>query len=584
MAFDGILVHALANELNQALSDGHIQKIAQPEPEELLLSVKTPAGLFRVLMAANASLPLVYLSDDNKPSPLSAPNFCMLLRKHIGSARIIAVTQPGLERVLDIKLEHLDELGDLCEKHLMVELMGKYSNIIFTDGENRILDAIRHVPPTVSSVRTVLPGYNYFIPETQGKKDSMTETRESFLSTINDNETLSEAVCRHYNGFSTQAVAEFLFANGFRDDLRVSELTDKGVFADALFRYFDEIRSNSFAPSIAYETGENDILRPVSFSAMALPSYAAQPGKYTVKTFDSPSLLLREYYKEKNLQNNMKQRSYDLRKAVQNLLERAVKKASLQEKQLKDAETREQNRLFGELLTAYAYKLPVGEKSVEAENYYTNETVVIPTDPDLSIADNAKKYYEKYTKQKRTFQAVSEQLVSTREDIDYLQSVLCSIDLSTEEQDLSEIRAELSEGGYLKRSTKKGASRQKTKPYHYVSSDGFDIYIGRNNTQNDTLTFRFAENQDYFFHVKKMPGSHVILQTGGREVPDRAYEEAAALAVYYSSARESGSAEVDYVRKKEVKKPAKAKPGFVVYYTNYSMVARADISGLRRLA
>ncbi|MBP5224648.1 MAG: NFACT family protein, partial [Lachnospiraceae bacterium] len=421
-----------------------------------------------------------------------------------------------------------------------------------------------------SSVRTVLPGRDYFIPETQGKRDVFSETESTFRASLKAGDTLSEAVSAHYTGFSTQAVSEFLFENGFAPETFVSALDEAGTarFCSAFFRYLDDIRNGRFRPAAAYENGT-----PVSFNAMGLPSYETNPSLYRVVSFDSPSALLSTYYRERNASTNMKQRSADLKRAASTLLERAVKKEALQKKQLKDAGKRDQYRLYGELLNAYSYSLPVGEKTVTVLNYYDNTELTIPVDPDLSIKDNAKRFFDRYAKQKRTADALTGQLQETEAEIAHLSSVVQAIDMAQDTETLSQIREEMEEAGYLKRPAGKGRAKAQTrsKPWHYRSSDGFDIYVGKNNLQNDELTFRTAGPRDLWFHAKHMPGSHVILKTDGAEVPDRAYEEAAALAAYYSSGRNSAKCDVDYVEKKEVKKPAGAKPGFVVYYTNYSM-------------
>ena len=579
MALDGIVIHALAHELNEALSGAHVQRIIQPEPEELLMTFGTASGAVKVLFSANASLPLLYITEDNKTAPLQAPNFCMLLRKLIGSARVVSVTQPGLERIVDVAFEHLDEFGDVRKKHLMIELMGKYSNIILTNDGGLILDAIKHVNASVSSVRIVLPGRDYFIPETQGKRDLLEESEDEFLRSLIPSDTLSDALFSHYTGFSYQAVSEFLFENRYSPETYVQDLSDdsKKRFAEAVFRYTEDLKAARFRLSMAYE---NDT--PVSFNAMGLPSYETNQDLYRVVPFESASSLLSTYYKERNAVTNMKQRSADLKKVASTLLERAVKKEALQQKQMADASKREIYRLYGELLQAYSYSLPVGEKTVRVLNYYDQQEVTIPVDPDLSIKDNAKRYFDRYTKGKRTAEALNTQLQETNAEIEHLSSIVQSIEMARDLDTLRQIREEMEGSGYLKKQNEKGRmkSPNKSRPYHYRSSDGFDIYVGKNNLQNDELTFRFASSNDLWFHAKKMPGSHVILKTEGREVPDRAYEEAAALAAYYSTGRGNAKCDVDYVEKKEVKKPSGAKPGFVVYYTNYSMTAEPGLSGV----
>lgn len=583
MAFDGILVRALRNELDRELQDARINKIAQPEPEELIITFKTRNGLKKVLISANASLPLIYLTEDNKQSPATAPGFCMLLRKHLNSARLLSVTQPGLERVIVFTIEHLDEMGDLKLKYLNIELMGKYSNIIFTDDRGVILDAIRHVPPSVSSVRTVLPGQPYFIPDTQNKINPESVTKEQFLEILDDKDRLSDVFFRHFTGFSGPAVQEILYHEDLDPDRYVSELSpdEKTDLADCFIRIVNELLNSPLTAEIAYENG----LGPVQYSAVPLDSYRGNEEEYTVKTFDSPSLMLKTYFSERNITTNMRQKSQDMRKVAETLLSRAVKKLDLQKKQMKDTEKRETYRLYGELLNAYSYQLPVGEKTVSVLNYYDNTELKIPTDPDLSIADNAKRYFDKYTKQKRTYQALEELIPQTESEIEHLSSIVLAIDIARDNEDLQQIREEMADAGFIKRQVGKNGRKIKSasKPWHYISSDGYDIYVGRNNLQNDMLTFKFADGNDIWMHAKKAPGSHVIIRTRNEEIPDRTYEEAGALAVYYSTVRDNPKAEVDYIEKKHVKKPNGGAPGFVVYYTNYSLMASPDISALRQV-
>ncbi len=583
MAFDGILVRALRNELESELTDARINKIAQPEPEELIITFKTRNGLKKVLISANASLPLIYLTEDNKQSPQTAPGFCMLLRKHLNSARLISVTQPGLERVIVLTIEHLDEMGDLKMKYLNIELMGKYSNIIFTDDRGIILDSIRHVPPSVSSVRTVLPGQPYFIPDTQNKVNPEGVTEEFFLSALDDKDRISDSIFKHYTGFSSPAVNELLYREGLDPDRYISELSEqeRKDLAARFVRIVNDLLNGPLTAEIAYENG----LGPVQYSAVPLDSYRSLEEEYTVKTFESASLMLKTYFSERNITTNMRQKSQDMRKVAETLLSRAVKKLDLQEKQMKDTEKRETYRLYGELLNAYSYQLPVGEKAVSVLNYYDNTELKIPTDPDLSIADNAKRYFDKYTKQKRTWQALEELIPQTQSEIEHLSSIVLAIDIARDNEDLQQIREEMADAGFIKRQLGKNGRRIKSasKPWHYVSSDGYDIYVGRNNLQNDMLTFKFADGNDIWMHAKKAPGSHVIIRTRNEDIPDRTYEEAGALAVYYSTVRDNPKAEVDYIEKKHVKKPNGGAPGFVVYYTNYSLMASPDISALRQV-
>ncbi len=579
MALDGIVIANLAHELNESLSGARISKIAQPESDEILLSLKGASGQLRLLLSANASLPLAYLTEQNRQAPMTAPNFCMLLRKHIGGGRIISVTQPSLERVLIITVEHLDEMGDPCARRLILELMGKHSNLILTDGEDKILDSIKHISAQVSSVREVLPGRPYFIPIQEGKKDPLTEDTEGFLAAVmTQPRTVSKAVYGSYTGISPLIANELCFRAGIEGDAPCASVAEDRwqALADCFCELTDEIRRCDFAPRI-YRSGSE----PVEFSSVPLYSYS----DCTCEPMDSISAVLETYYSERSSYARIRQKSADLRHIVNTHLERARRKYDLQEKQLRDTEKRDRYRLWGELIHTYGYDIPEGAKSFEAPDYETGETVKVPLDPTLTPMENAKKYFDRYGKLKRTYEAVGSLIEETSEEIDYLASVANSLDIARTESDLSQIREELTESGYIRqRGNTKKRQTAKSRPYHYRSTDGYDIYVGKNNIQNDELTFKLGEGNDWWFHAKQMPGSHVLVKTKDGDMPDRAFEEAASLAAYYSRGRDSDKVEVDYIQKKHVKKPGGSKPGFVVYYTNYSMVATPDISGIELIS
>ena len=592
MAFDGITVSCLRKELSDKLTGGRITKIVQSEADELLLTIKNNANQYRLLLSASASLPLVYLTDRNKPAPMTAPGFCMLLRKHLGGGRIVAVTQPSLERILHFHIEHLDEMGDLCRKTLIVELMGKHSNLIFCREDGMILDSIKHVSLAVSSVREVLPGRTYFIPHTQDKLDPLTANPVEMVSAICEKPMpLSKAIYTTLTGFSP-VMAEELCHRASVESARPAgalEAPEREMLAHQLLRLMETVQAGDFEPHIYYKNADStaDIvfpqsgqnLDPAEFSAVPLTMY----GDLTDQAFDSISALLESYYASKNTLTHIRQKSSDLRRIVQTALERSRKKYDLQSRQLADTEKREKYQIWGELIHTYGYGVPEGAKSMQALNYYTNEEVTIPLDPTLSAQENAKKYFDKYGKLKRTFEAVTTLLTETRAEVEHLESVQTALDMALSEEDLVQIKEELVESGYIRR--KGGGKKVKitSKPYHYLSSDGFDIYVGKNNYQNDELTFQFATGNDWWFHAKGAPGSHVIVKTNGQELPDRTFEEAGKLAAYYSKNRGGDKVEIDYVQKKQVKKPGGAKPGFVVYYTNYSLMIDSDISGIRQV-
>ena len=573
MAFDGIVISNLRKELSDKLVGGRLYKIAQPEADELLITIKNAGNNYKLSISANASLPLIYLTETNKPSPLTAPNFCMLLRKHLGNGRITAITQPGLERIISIEVEHLDEMGDLRTKKIVCEFMGKYSNIIFLDGDT-ILDSIKRVSASMSSVREVLPGRTYFIPDSSNKLNPLETTKDAFISAIASKPMdLIKAIYSSYTGLSPSIAYEMALRAKLDCDIPANCVGEADL--EKLYESFDEImklvKEGEFSPSVYYEDGE-----PKDFSSISLSSYKEE------SHFDSISQLIIAYYAAKDKSSRMRQKSYDLRKIVSNHLERVYRKLDIQEKQLASTQKRDKYRIYGELINTYGYNIKEGSKSFKTLNYYTNEEVEIPLDPDLSPREMSVKYFERYNKLKRTFEAESKLIVETKAEALHLESISTALDIAESEEDLADVKMELIDSGYV-HSSLKNRKKSKNKPLHYISSDGFDIYIGKNNYQNDELTFKFASNADLWFHAKQMPGSHVILRTEGKsmdQVPDRAFEEAAALAAYYSKGREQKKVEVDYVIKKEVKKPAQAKPGFVVYYTNYSLIAEASTRNL----
>jgi predicted ribosome quality control (RQC) complex YloA/Tae2 family protein len=574
MAFDGITVAAIVKELSDATLNTRIYKISQPEADELLLTIKGNSTQFRILISANASLPLIYKTEENKTSPVNAPTFCMLLRKHLSNAKIISVTQPGLERIVEFTLEHLDEMGDVCRKKLIVELMGKHSNIIFTDDKGIIIDSIKHISRNISSVREVLPGREYFIPKTDEKKEPLLIDKETFTQMIkNAHLPIQKALYTILTGFSPIMASEVSFRAKLDSDASTSSLSDDELndLYDAFEGIVKDIKESNFDFEVMYEGSS-----PKEYSCLPLTIYS----NLRKQKYESISELLIAYYKEKSTVVRIRQKSTDLRKITQTIYERNVKKLDLQTKQLKDTEKKDKYRIYGELINTYGYNVPANATSFEALNYYTNETITIPLDKDLTAIENGKKYFEKYTKLKRTAESLTEIIKDVQEEVTHLESILTALDIAVDESDLTQIKQELMDSGYIKAKYTGKKEKVTSKPFHYKSSDGFDIYVGKNNYQNDWLTFDFANGNDWWFHAKKMPGSHVIVRTNGKEVPDRTFEEAARLAAFYSKGRGSDRVEIDYLIKKNVKKPAKAKPGFVVYYTNYSMVIDDDIKDL----
>lgn len=578
MAFDGLVISNIIDECNQRLVEGRIYKIYQPEHDELVFIIRNNKDQhrenYRLLLSANASLPLFYLTEEVKENPLNAPNFCMLLRKHIQNGRIISITQPNFERIIDMSIEHLNELGDLCTKHLIVEIMGKHSNIIFCDNDYKIIDSIKHISAQISSVREVLPGRDYIVPPSQDKLSTLLLTKEYFEKTICTKPiSVGKAIYTSLTGISPLVAEELCYRAGIDSNLSVQALDEfaKASLYQQLDFFIQAITNGDYTPNIVYRGQE-----PLEFSSIPLTMYMHE----TVTEYATISEVLETYYSSKNAHTRIRQKSVDLRKIVSTALERTSKKYDLQLRQLKDTEKREKYKVYGELINTYGYNLEPDAKSLTCLNYYTNEDITIPLDSTMSPADNAKKYFEKYNKLKRTYEALTELTLETKAEMEHLESVSAALDIALLENDLVEIKEELTQCGYIKRHHS-GKKKQKitSKPFHYISSDGFDMYVGKNNFQNDELTFKFANGGDWWFHAKGMAGSHVIVKMGqNKELPDRTFEEAGRLAAYYSKGRTAPKVEIDYTERKNLKKPPAAKPGFVIYHTNYSLLIEPDIS------
>lgn len=574
MAFDGITVSSIVKEMNDKLIDARLFKIAQTEQDELILTFKRNKELYRLMISANASLPLVYFTSENKASPLVAPSFCMLLRKHLNNGKIISINQPGLERIINIEIEHLNEMGDLCHKVLIIELMGKHSNIIFCEN-NKIIDSIKHISANISSIREVLPGREYFIPQTMHKIDLYNITEDYFLNNIcTQSINASKALYTSITGLSPIISEELCSLASLDSSIPICELTHTmhlHLF-NMLNMLLDDIKSNNYSYNIYYKKGE-----PVEFSAIPMTIFSDAENM----SYSSISEVLEKYYAEKNFISRMRQRSADLRQIVQAHLSKCQKKYDLQLKQLNDTKKRDKYKVYGELITAFGYQLQADAKELVCENYYdNNKEVKIPLDSSITPMENAKKFFDKYTKLKRTNEALTQITKTTKSEIDHLESIQTALNLATTEDDLKEVKEELVQYNYIKRKSSDKKSRYKSKPLHFVSSENHDIYVGKNNYQNEYITFHVAVGNDIWFHAKGIPGSHVLIKTNGDTITDKEYEECGRLAAHFSKGASQDKVEVDYIQKKSVKKVNGAAPGFVIYHTNYSMLIDTDISNI----
>ncbi|MBQ5917630.1 MAG: NFACT family protein [Lachnospiraceae bacterium] len=585
MALDGLTIHALVDELKNTLNGGRLLKISQPENDELQLTIRVEKEQYKLLISAGASLPLMYITEGSKVSPLTAPNFCMLLRKHLNNAKIIDIYQPGLERIINIKVEHYNDMGDLCYKLIIVELMGKYSNIIVTDLDGKIVDSIKHISANVSSVREVLPGRTYFIPDTMNKKNPLESSKEDFITTIKSSSlSTAKAIYTSFTGISPVIGEEICYRSTIDSEKPANVLEASEL--ELLFSAFDDImeciKLNKFQPNIIYTIDGQDLI-PKEFAPFTLSLYSDDKSQVTY--IDSVSQVLEQFYSKKSAVTRIRQKSYDIRRIVQTTLEKDYKKYEIQSKQLKDTEKKDKYKIYGELITAFGYGLEPNATSLVAQNYYdNNKEITIPLDKDLSPMENAKKYFEKYNKLKRTAEALESIIIETEEEISHLESIMNALDIAVSEDDLKQIKEELIQAGYIRRKSSDKKAKFVSKPFHYVSSDGYDIFVGKNNIQNEELTFKVANGGDWWFHSKSFPGSHVIVKTNGDELPDNTFEEAARLAAYYSKGREQDKVEIDYIQRKHIKKVAGSKPGFVIYHTNYSMAIEPNISTIKEMA
>ncbi|MCI1999080.1 MAG: NFACT family protein [Clostridia bacterium] len=570
MALDGITVSNIVSELKKIIVGGHTDKIYQPLKDEIILSVRSKGKALKIILSANPSHPRIHITNIQRDNPITAPMFCMVLRKYLSGSKITDIRQPGLERIVIVDLESLNELGDMSVKHLIIEIMGKYSNIILTDENMRILDSIRHVSHEVSSVREVLPGKDYVYPPSQNKKDLLRTSYAEFMSLFENASGMKiiPFIYKNYTGISPVMASEISFRANI-DKCYVDQLDEKGKKAlfDSLISVSEDIINERFSPYLIKESKNGKVIEFSSFYMQQYKSFEEIP-------YNSVSELLEDFYSEKDNAYHIQQKAHDMRHLVVVNIERCVKKKEIQSKTLKDISSMDKWKLKGELITANIYAIKKGMKKFKAVNYYDKNMseVEISLDENLTPSENAQRYYNKYNKAKRTLVALEVQKKQNDDELDYLESVLSAIDSSTEESDLDEIKAELVNQGLMKKkSTAKNRGRKikKSKPLHYISSDGFDIFVGKSNTQNDELTIHTARSNDIWMHTKKIPGSHVIVSTNDTgKAPDKTLEEAANLAAYYSKAKTGTNVPVDYTLRRFVKKPSGAKPGMVIYETN----------------
>ena len=570
MALDGLVIHSIVDELHKKLLGGKIDKVYQPENDEVVLHIRNNKENFKLVLSCSASNPRVYLASDyKKENPINAPMFCMLFRKYIQGGNIVNVSQVDFERIIKISVESFDELKEKTTKDIIIEIMGRHSNIILThSSNNKIIDSAKRIPPSVSRVRQILPGQTYVLPPKQDKLNPINEiSLNTFVDTLSSFDgPIFKAIYSKFLGISSVIAKEICFRANIDENLLVSEISSDDI--SKIYREFHNlfkyIKDNIYNPCMVIDTSIDKVL---DFSCINLSLFS----NLSIINDDSISKILENYYATKDIKDRIHQRSSDLRKSISIKLDRLYNKLNKQEKELIESENADIYKIKGELITSYIYMIEKGMESVEVANFYDPEykNIKISLNTNFTPSENAQKYFKKYNKLKTAKKEITSQMEITKEEIDYLENIMLSIENCENLAELMDIREELGKVGYLRsKNNSKKETKLTTKPHEFVSSNGFKILVGKNNKQNDHLTLKVASNEDIWMHTKNIPGSHVIIKTEGKEVPDETIFEGAMLAAFFSKSKMSSQVPVDYTKKKNVKKPNGAKPGMVIYDTN----------------
>ena len=590
MALDGITTSAIVSELTAALLGGRIDKIHQPLADEIRMSIRgLGSGAKKIIISANSAHPRIHLTESSRENPMTAPLFCMVMRKHIAGGKIIDIVQPNFERIIILRIESANEMGDITTKNLILEIMGKHSNLILTDETGKILDSIKRVTHEKSSVREVLPGKEYVFPPSQDKKNPLLAEQADFLFSLHlqEGRRLQEFLYQTYTGISPVMAGEICTRAGLdaSDSCQETTLENSERLFAAFEKTMQEVKAEDYYPAIYYQKeNQKENNRIVDFAVLKMQQFQG----LAAKPFPSVSALLEGFYQERDNAAHIRQKAQDMRKLVTNHIERCVKKKEIQLKTRRETKGMDLWKKKGELLTANIYAVPQGVTTFKTIDYYEESMpeIEIAIDPAKTPAENAQKYFAKYNKAKRTLAALEIQEKQNNEELAYLESVLNALENAKEDADLSEIRTELAESGFIRRQAqKKGQPKPKrAKPLRYISSDGYEILVGKSNLQNDELTLRTAEPTDLWMHTKDIPGSHVIIRTNGQsELPEATMEEAANLAAFYSKAKNSSMVPVDYTQRKNIKKPNGAKPGMVIYLTNKTIYITPDEARIQQM-
>lgn len=549
MAFDGMFVYAITEELKEELKQGKISKIYQPYERELVLHIRAQGKSHKLFISANPSYPRIHLTEETYQNPQDAPMFCMLLRKHLEGGNIVEIKQVEIERVIYIDVRSRDELGDTSMKRLIIEIMGRHSNIILIDPErNMILDSIHHVTHAINQHRVLLPGREYVSPPEQHKLHPFKIDQDTVIKRINFNEgKLDSQLVQQFSGISPLLAREILDQVG---------LATRESLSDSFFTVVNKIKKNEIQPAITESNGKANFYL---FPLLHL--------KGEHRTFPTISKMLEKYFHGKAERDRVKQKAHDFSKFITNEKNKNDKKIKKLEKTREDSQKADHYKLCGELLTAYMHQVHRGDTSIEVVNYYDeeNSTLEIPLDPRATANENAQAYFKKYSKAKKSIEVIEEQIKLTQAEIEYFETLLQQLEQASP-RDVEEIREELIEGKYLRdRSKQKKKKKKEVKPQveSYFSSEGTEILVGKNNKQNEFLTNRLGRVNDTWLHTKDIPGSHVVIRSD--QFSEATLLEAAQLAAYYSKSGSSSQVPVDYTLIKHVKKPSGAKPSYVIY-------------------
>lgn len=568
---DGLSLSAAVFELSRIVG-GRIEKVQQPERDELLISIHSAGGSCRLLISASPENCRIVLTDEKKTSPVDAPAFLMLMRKYLTGARIISIDQPNMDRVVELRIETYSELHDAIYMRLVCEIMGRHSNIILVDAEGEVVDAIRRVSPSVSSARLVLPHVKYEYPPSKVKVDPREASCADFLRVLENAVKPESALCESFYGLSPAVAKRLIVSLGYPE-------CGLHALSERLEGFYADFKRGEITPCIITANGS-----PVC----TLP-FLPNDGSSCIEC-GSMSEAVNRFYSERAAEESMKRRTSSYEHAVKNAISKLERKLSIYSEAISSEEENEKLRLYGELLTANLHSISQKAKSCAVLDYYQDppRQVLIPLDPLLSPAENAQRYFTKYRKAKLARDHAEKMRKDALDELSYLEELSYTLSLCDGESELNEIKAELIAGGYVhddRAKGKKGAAPSKippSRPYAFVSRDGIDILVGKNNRQNDKLTFGFASSEDTWLHAKDIHGSHVIIKKGG-SVPDSTLYDAAMLAAYYSKARGSATVPIDYTLVKFVKKPSGAKPGMVIYTHQHTVYVTPDLEHIKQL-